>query len=431
MADLRTPNILTSLRLLRGNTRVAVLFEPLWGIPNVLIAFYLSLYMKSQGITDAEIGLLLSLGCLTGAVAAFLGGPITDWLGRRRATVIFDFVAWPVGLTLFFFAHNFWMFAVAMVVNSVWRVVAVSWNLMVIEDADSEQRVAAYNIQTIVTVAAGILTPFAGLLVRLYGVAVGERILLGFGVVSIAAQVLGRNHFLTETAVGRAVLERRREARARGERPPGVFGSYRVALPALRDARVVKMLAAITLYMLFIAVGSFSGLYFAPYLTEALGLGKAAISLLGGLYSAVLLVVLVFVVPLISGANRLGNMLVGLVLQMAALLAFMFLPPGSFGLAGVVVAVYAVGFAIVRPFLTASLAEVTEGPSRAGIYAINNTLVSAGGAVAASFSGYLFELWAPAIWLMSVVLLLACAGLLLSFRGTGLLGAGVGARRNL
>ncbi len=416
MANFRSSNIVTALRTLQGNTRIAVLFEPLWGVPFVLCNFYLSLYMKSLGVTDREIGYLISLGFAAGAITSFLGGPLTDRLGRRKTTLVFDLIAWPTAYAVYIFSHSFWLFALGMLVNSVWRIVSVSWNLMVVEDADNEQRVAAFNLLNIATVATGILTPLAGLLVRLAGVVVAERALLAFAVVSIAVQVILRNHYFTETRAGRDILRRRQEARASGARRGGIIGSYRAAFAALRSREVLKVVCLVVLYMVFIPVGSFSSLYFAPYLTETLALGKATISLLGGLYSATLLVVLIVVVPLISGGNRLGNMLVGLALQMAALVMFVVIPAGNFALVALAVAIYAVGFSVFKPFMDSILAEVTEGRSRASIYALNNTFISLVGSGVAVLSGYLFSLWPPAVWIASTVILASCAAILFSLR---------------
>ena len=44
-----------------GNPRTLVLIEPLWGIPYNLIAPFATLYMYTQGITDVQIGTILSV----------------------------------------------------------------------------------------------------------------------------------------------------------------------------------------------------------------------------------------------------------------------------------------------------------------------------------------------------------------------------------
>ena len=45
----------------KGNPRTLVLIEPLWGIPYNLIAPFATLYMYTQGVTDVQIGLILSI----------------------------------------------------------------------------------------------------------------------------------------------------------------------------------------------------------------------------------------------------------------------------------------------------------------------------------------------------------------------------------
>ena len=45
----------------RGNPRTLVLIDPLWGVPYNLIAPFATLYMYTQGITDVQIGLILSV----------------------------------------------------------------------------------------------------------------------------------------------------------------------------------------------------------------------------------------------------------------------------------------------------------------------------------------------------------------------------------
>ena len=55
------------------------------------------------------------------------------------------------------------MFIIATIVNNATKVTGVSWNLMVIEDADSEQRKSAFNLLNIINISLGIITPIGGL----------------------------------------------------------------------------------------------------------------------------------------------------------------------------------------------------------------------------------------------------------------------------
>ncbi|MEE0731717.1 MAG: MFS transporter [Oscillospiraceae bacterium] len=81
----------------KGNPRTLVLIEPLWGIPYNLIAPFATLYMYTQGITDVQIGLILSITMVVQVFFSFFGGILTDKLGRKFTTMMGDFSAgrWP------------------------------------------------------------------------------------------------------------------------------------------------------------------------------------------------------------------------------------------------------------------------------------------------------------------------------------------------
>ena len=55
---------------------------------------------------------------------------------------------------------------------------SIGYYLVMIEDADDEQRVVAFNLFNIITVVAGLLLPLAGLAVDRYGVVATERVFL-------------------------------------------------------------------------------------------------------------------------------------------------------------------------------------------------------------------------------------------------------------
>ncbi len=55
--------------------------------------------MYSLGVKDAQIGLIASMGMVMQILCSLLGGVITDKLGRRLTTLIFDLISWG-GATL-------------------------------------------------------------------------------------------------------------------------------------------------------------------------------------------------------------------------------------------------------------------------------------------------------------------------------------------
>lgn len=85
-----------TFRELKGNPKWSICTEPLWFIPYSLFVPFQTLYMRKLGLTSLEIGTTLTVGFLLQMFFALIGGVITDKMGRRKATVIFDTLGWTV-----------------------------------------------------------------------------------------------------------------------------------------------------------------------------------------------------------------------------------------------------------------------------------------------------------------------------------------------
>ena len=406
LARLKSLKIMQSLYQLQGNTFVSVIFEPLWGIPFVLYNFYLSLYMIELGVTPEQLGYLIAIGSIAGIFFSAISGMVTDALGRKKTTFIFEFLSWPLAIFIFMISNNFWLFALATVVNSLVRIVFVSWNLMVVEDADCKQQITAYTLLNIINISVGIITPLAGLMVSGLGIVKAERIIMGFAVVSMTAMIFLRNHFYTETKVGQEVLEHRRTQKTALDKGERVLELAKFQFkPALKT-----FLVASVLFNAYIPIGGFSSLYFAPYLTEALKLNKSIIALMGGIFAATMFLVLVIGMPLIHRINRINGVITGILIQMLAMGLLVLIPTRSLLAVIITVIVFAAGFGITKPLFDSMLAEYTEGRSRARLYALNNSLISVVSAILGFGSGYLFHIQPALIYVLSLLLLLMCLG---------------------
>jgi MFS family permease len=362
--------------------------------------------MKSQGITNQQIGLLISIGFITGAIFSSFSAIITDALGRKRTTLIFDLVSWPVSLIIYFFAHNFWMFALAQIINSSVRIVSVSWNLMVIEDADHEQRVAAFNLLNIITIATGIITPVAGILVKLMGVPNAERIFLAIAAVSMTIMMIGRNHFYTETQIGKQIRAKHSRMHIKEQFRKWLCLDTFAMLKT--NPELVMILCIFVLFNIYTLIGTYSSLYFAPYLTEVLSLDKSLISILGSINSVFMLAVFIFIVPLVSGFSKVKNMISGVVIQLAATFFLVIMPPKNIFAVAACIAALAVGSGMFRPFNDAIMAECTEGSERANIYSLMNTAISILSAVIGFASGYVYLINPRLLYLVSIIILALC-----------------------
>lgn len=407
-------NIFKTFKTLKGNTRISVIFEPMFGIPFALFNFYLSLYMKSQGIGNKQIGYLIAINFIFSAVFSLFGGVISDHLGRKKATLIFDFISWPLALLLYAISNSFWMFAIGMIMSSFNKIVAVSWNLMVVEDADHKQRVAAYNMLNIINLSTGIITPIAGILVATIGISSAERIFLIFAAISMSTMILVRNHFYVETKVGQEILDSKVKFNIREIFKNGIYAGAIQAI--LKRKEILLLLSVYVLFTVYAPIGTFFSLYYAPYMNEVLGIQKSALSILGGVNSAVMLIVFAFVIPVISRFNLVINMIIGTIVQAAALFMLIVIPKNNLTIIIFCVVTFAIGYSLFRAFNDSILAEVTDGKERAGIYSMLNTVISILSALAGLASGYLYAYNPRSIYVLSIgILLISCIFLILFF----------------
>ncbi|HSB02437.1 MAG TPA: MFS transporter, partial [Anaerolineales bacterium] len=162
---MKNHTLITTLKNLRGNPRGCVYTEPLWGIPFNLYSPYVSVYMLALGLSDKQIGLIVSVSWGFQVALASLSGVITDKLGRRLTTLIFDIISWSVPALISALAQNFWYFLIAGIINSVWQITRNSWSCLLVEDADPDQLADIFTWIYIANLIVGFAAPLAGVLI--------------------------------------------------------------------------------------------------------------------------------------------------------------------------------------------------------------------------------------------------------------------------
>lgn len=204
-------SLITTLKSLRGNPRGCVYNEPLWGIPYFLYLPYVSIYMLALGLSDAQIGTIASVSLVFQVFFALFGGIITDKLGRRLTTLIFDIISWTIPSILAAIAQNFWYFLVAGIINSVWRITHNSWNCLLVEDADKDQLVDIYTWIYIAVNISGFVAPVASLLVGRFTMVPTVRGLYIFAAIMFTIKAIITYRMTTETQQGRIRLDETRD----------------------------------------------------------------------------------------------------------------------------------------------------------------------------------------------------------------------------
>ncbi len=194
--------MIKSLIEFKGNARGCVYTEALNGIPANLVAPYVTVYMLALGISEPQIGLLLSISWGFQLIMALFSGVITDKLGRRKTTLIFDILASSVQTLIYAVALNFWYFLAAAVIGSFIRITQNSWTCLMIEDAEPDELMDIFAWIQIICLFSGYFVPLAGLMIKAYDLIPAMRILLMAASISYTLKAILTYRMTKETRQG-------------------------------------------------------------------------------------------------------------------------------------------------------------------------------------------------------------------------------------
>ena len=368
-----------------GNPRTLVLIEPLWGIPYNLITPFATLYMYTQGVTDVQIGLILSVTMVVQVFFSFFGGILADKLGRKFTTMMGDFFGWAMACLVWSVSHNFWLFLAAAVLNCFEQINQTAWYCLLIEDARPKDLVGLYTWVNIGGLVAIFFAPLSGLFVNSYSVVPVVRVLYFVFALTMVAKTIITFKFCHETRQGKI-----RMAETRNVSVFQMLGEYRHLIPGLlRNRGVLKAVAvSVILYIVNIVNTNF----FSLYVTQRLGLSENLLAVFPILNAAVMLIFMVGIQHRISVAKFRVPLWIGLALYGVAALLLIFTPANNVGFVFLYVFISAVAAALVNPRKDALLQLNINPQERARL----NALIMASTIALSSPFGYL------AGWLSSV-----------------------------
>lgn len=188
---------------LKGNPRACIWTEPLWGVPYNLYRPYVTRFMIALGLTMTDIGLVTTITYISQVISSVLSGVLTDKLGRRKCTVIFDVLSWSVPELIWVFSQNTTWFVVAALFNGLWRITENSWGLLMIEDADRNKIVVMYSLTSLMGVIAAFVAPFSKFAVDAYGLVPTMRVLYLITFISMTTKFIILFFFSRETEAGK------------------------------------------------------------------------------------------------------------------------------------------------------------------------------------------------------------------------------------
>jgi MFS family permease len=355
--------LLTALGSLRGNPRGCVYTEPLWGIPFNLYTPYVSVYMLALGLSDKDIGLIVSISWGFQIFLALLSGVVTDKLGRRLTTLIFDILAWSVPALISAIAQNFWYFVAAGIINSIWRITHNSWTCLLVEDAEPDQLVDIYSWIYIANLVVGFVAPLAGLLIGIFSLVPTMRGLYLFAAVMFTVKAVVTYLLTQETAQGVVRMHETKQ-----QSPLAILGEYRHVLRDLLRSPQTLYTAGI---MVILSISMLiSGNFWAILVTQKLHIPNDSLWLFTFVKSVIMVLFFFVVMPRIGAMHFKVPMVVGFLGFITSQVLLIIAPEQGYMLLLASVFLEAFSYATVSPLLDKMTVLTVDPKERARIQSI-------------------------------------------------------------
>ena len=317
----RHPLVKTLLEL-EGNPRICVYLEPLWGIPYNLYSPFATLFMYNLGVSDEQIGLLLSIGMVFQVLASLLGGVCGDKWGRCVTTVVFDTISWSIPCLIWAFSQNFWWFLAATILNSMWQITNNTWTCLLVEDCDPKKLVDVYTWVSVSGLLAVFFAPISTALVSHYTLMPVMRGLYLFSFVFMTIKFWTLFAFGRETRQGRIRMQETKDV--------SFFAMFKGYGGVIRDMLHSKpTLLVLAIIILCNITSTLSGTFFSLYVVQNLGIPEAFITFFPMIRAGVMLLFIFLWQARINALPFKPPMIAGLALFILGQLLLVFAPRGG------------------------------------------------------------------------------------------------------
>ena len=419
MQKLRNHVLAQTFRELKGNPKWSICTEPLWFIPYSLFMPFQTLYMRKLGLSSVEIVTTVTVGFILQMFCALIGGVITDKMGRRKATVIFDTLGWTVPCLIWAFSQNFWWFLAAAAVNAAFQITNTSWNCLFIEDCPPKHITNAFTLIQMCGMLSVFFSPLAVILVGKYDVVPVMRWLYFIAAISMLAKFLLLYHFGGETRVGKKRMEETKNlsyfSMMKG------YGTVFLTMIKSGKMRLVVYLMALT-NIIQIATTNF----FSLYVTEKIHLSDELVAVFPVLRTLVMLAFVIGLQNLFQKLRMKVSFLVGFLMYIASHLLLLLTPEKNLLLVMGYTILEAAAYAVIIPRKDALMAHYVDPRERSRIYALYNVLMIGISVPFGSLIGWMFELNPGFPFLFNIVLFGLCILLTMGSRDLSRLEESIG-----
>ena len=347
----------------------------MWGLSMMLVLPYASVFMLALGVRDEQIGLLASIAILSQVVFGLLSGVITDKLGRRLTTAVFDVVAWVIPCAIWAIAQNFWAFLIASVVNGSWQVTQNSWDCLLVEDVERTEITKVYSLIKVAAEFSALFAPIAAVLVSNLGLVPAVRILYVNAFVIMAVKIVLLYRLTTETDTGRV-----RREQTRGVSMWRLLAEYRGVLGLILHSK--GTIFSLTISAIVGAVALVNGTFWQLAISQRLGVPDPLLPFFPMIRSILSVVFFFTVIPYLTHAKHLKRpTLWGFVAYLLGQVLLVLIPgshdagPLTYGLLAICLVLDAFGAGILFMLAESLVALHVDQAERSRVMAIQRTCV--------------------------------------------------------
>ncbi|MCL2221599.1 MAG: MFS transporter [Oscillospiraceae bacterium] len=349
-------DLVKTMREVKGNPKICLVTEPLWTVPFNLYMPFVSVYMAALLLTDSQIGLVASTFLFFSAIAALFSGAITDKLGRKKTTFLFDTLAWSIPCLLWAFSQNFWWFMAAAAFNGMMQITTVSWTCLLVEDVQKGYMAKVYSLLHMIGQLSILFMPIAFLLVNQLSLVPAMRILFIFSFISMTLKFIILYKYGDETEVGRT-----RMTETKGMSIWQIMGGYGEIFRRIFASRDMILSLAIT--TIFGIIGMVITNFFGLYVTGTLLIPEYFLAVFPVIRAIVIAAFLIFIQPKLQRFGFRSPMLIGLCIHIAGTVFLIASPAEAMITLIIYILIDALAFSLVAPrsdSLTQLLIEPSE-----------------------------------------------------------------------
>ncbi|MDV3428009.1 MAG: MFS transporter, partial [Bacillota bacterium] len=329
---------------------------------------------------------------------SLLGGVITDKLGRRRTTFIFDMISWSIPCLIWAFSQSFIYFLIAAIVNSVLKVTANSWGCLLVEDAEKENIVKIYTWVYISGLGAAFFAPIAGIFIGKFQLIPTVRALYFLGFIMMTAKFVILYIFSRETEHGKIRMEETRNI--------SIFNMLKGYGKVIKNILCTPQTVFTLVIMLIMSIVSMvNSSFWSIIVTEKIHIRADTIGMFPFIRSLIMMIFFFTIIPKINVLRFKRPLVIGFISFILSQLILVITPKDGYIFLVISIFLEACSLSFINPLLDSMQVIMVDVKERARIIAVLYVIVLALSSPFGYIAGILSSWDRRLPFLMNIILL--------------------------